>query len=249
MKLSTAFNILSVTTLAIANASAANKAIRRGETGTRHLSSKKGDKKGGRTEHFDVRLQTGATYSLFEHGPIEVFVECSPQDAPDSVVLRAVVTNDSKDDALSLFGSIAEQGFLYTLLPEDDSHSHEMHVWPPVEWSDPVTPVEDEWSGPVTPVEDPVDPVDPGDDWSGTIGRGPLGLVVWRVDDEGIQDAPLGAVGTSTGYYVGIDGDTAIGLQRNDADALCAYGDNVNCVFMGSFRTSFDKPGEVILAE
>jgi hypothetical protein len=64
------------------------------------------------------------------------------------------------------------------------------------------------------------------------------------------NNVDVGAVGTSIGFYVGLDGETTIGLQRNDAIDLAAYGDNVNCVFMGGFLhiIVFNKPGEVILA-
>jgi hypothetical protein len=204
MKLSTAFNIiLSVTTLAIAKASAnvsgKNAASRlRGETGsTRHLNPLKKSAKASAVETtveekaFDVRLQEGATYSLFEHGMIEVFVECGTSE----VRVTAVVTNDSTEDTMSTFGdSQCEGAFSYSVPPLDS-----------------------------------------------------VELELWDVSSTG-NDIDDSAVGTSMGFYVGLDGETTIGLQRDNANALADYGDNVNCVFMGVFHMFFNEPGEVILA-
>jgi hypothetical protein len=207
MKLSTAFNILSVTTLAIANASAANAARRRGvrgETGTRDLKpkSKVGKKGSGLIEkNFDVRLEAGATYSIFEHGPIEVFVNCNMY----GVSISAVVTNDSEENGLGTFGRrFGKKGGFLAFINVLDSYEEKY---------------------------------------------------LWLVSDSGIDRSGEVAVSTSTGYYVGLDTDTAIGLHQQESDdadkraTLAAYGDNVKCVFVGRFHMSFNKPGEVIEAQ
>jgi hypothetical protein len=76
-----------------------------GEKGTHHryLKSKKvatfettAEKKA-----FDVRLTTGTTYSIFTHGPIEIFVDCGT----DAVTVSAMVTNDSTEDTMGTFGA------------------------------------------------------------------------------------------------------------------------------------------------
>jgi hypothetical protein len=56
---------------------------------------------------------------------------------------------------------------------------------------------------------------------------------LWEVEGSG-NDSGNGAVGTSTGFYVSVDGETAIGMA-SDKDAVLStvYGEDVACVFMG----------------
>jgi hypothetical protein len=55
---------------------------------------------------------------------------------------------------------------------------------------------------------------------------------LWIVIGSG-NDSGNGAIGTSTGVYVSVDGETAIGLTA-DGTLDPVYGEEITCVFMGS---------------
>jgi hypothetical protein len=58
----------------------------------------------------------------------------------------------------------------------------------------------------------------------------------------------MAAIGTSTGYYVSLDGETAIGLV-DPFGGLPAYGEDVVCVFMGVFTMFKKQAPKVVLYE
>lgn len=78
-----------------------------------------------------------------------------------------------------------------------------------------------------------------------------LPLEMMRIDesfgDFEIIDVARGALGSSTGYYVGWDGDFTGGLRDVIVD-LTPFGENVDCVFTGTLNTFFLEPPEVALA-
>lgn len=45
-----------------------------------------------------------------------------------------------------------------------------------------------------------------------------------------------GGVMTGSGYYLGWDGESTLGVQRTNATRLAAFGEDVNCVFAGSIK-------------
>lgn len=60
-------------------------------------------------------------------------------------------------------------------------------------------------------------------------------IEVWTLDIPAGNVVSDGAVGSSSGYYIGWDGDSNIGVHNEDASDLAPFGENVNCGFMGSF--------------
>jgi hypothetical protein len=58
----------------------------------------------------------------------------------------------------------------------------------------------------------------------------------------------VAAIGTSTGFYLSLDGETAIGLIDPTGAGLPEYGEDVNCVFMRVFTMFKKKTPKVVLA-
>jgi hypothetical protein len=54
----------------------------------------------------------------------------------------------------------------------------------------------------------------------------------------------MASIGTSTGFYLSLDGETAIGLI---GAGLSEYGEDVDCVFMGVFTMFKKKAPKVVL--
>jgi hypothetical protein len=58
----------------------------------------------------------------------------------------------------------------------------------------------------------------------------------------------VAAIGTSTGFYLSLDGETAIGLIDLSGTGLAEYGEDIGCVFMGVFTMFKKKAPKVVLA-
>jgi hypothetical protein len=194
MKLSNAFTILAVTSLAIAKAAATDVGEKlvasrlRGEEGTRVLKKKKKKKKKKKavykTQALDVRLSRGEQISLLTNGPLEVFAICTT----DPFFIFVVATNDSTEDSFGVFGFTAKPGAVNDIVEE---------------------------------------------------GTGNI-YMLWEVGPGSGNMPGVGAIGTSTGFYVSLDGETAIGLvaeqdETQGVDYLDpVYGEETGCVFMGA---------------
>jgi hypothetical protein len=67
------------------------------------------------------------------------------------------------------------------------------------------------------------------------VGGDSINHFLWSAVENGNQPVN-GAIGTSTGFYVSVDGETAIGLTcvKEDEDLDLVYGADTACVFMGA---------------
>ena len=72
-------------------------------------------------------------------------------------------------------------------------------------------------------------------------------LELLRVQNNDIIDIDRGALGTSTGHYIGWDARSTGGVRDNVVD-LAPFGENVDCIFTGTLNTFFLEPPEVTLA-
>lgn len=81
----------------------------------------------------------------------------------------------------------------------------------------------------------------PGDDGEESL--------LWSEARQG-NSPDVGFLSSDSGYHIGIDGDSTIGIQRNDEARLAEFGDDINCVMKGTFTTFYQKPEQkdVVLA-